>query len=289
MKKLSGIGSFIYGAVMVVAVVADVALLIVCFRKSAGLGLIYLFVGTWLFLTVAHWIGLALASPFVLAGAAVENRKASNRLAAAGSRTSSERSASERIASAAATLDSYCEDGWPWGWGWLQGVVLDSYEGGVTTGETGLALISNDGEEGQRLQFTFPWSTVEPMWFESLESLSVDVRSAHSEVLASSEGVVLSGFLTDPGSGMRGAWSVAIAISREFAPTTWKAPLDAHGVRYEDRTDKLQRSAGDPPGSREVLDGDGAQASRPAAPGWRQADDGTWLPPAGDDDQSDEP
>jgi hypothetical protein len=70
-----GIGKVIYVVVMILGVVADFAILILLFTSGhPGWGILYLLLGTWIFLGIVHWIGLLLAAPFALAASARKAR-----------------------------------------------------------------------------------------------------------------------------------------------------------------------------------------------------------------------
>jgi len=75
-RTLSAVGKFIYGIIMTAAVIGDLVITVWLFKKGhAGWGIAYLFIGWSITLTVAHWIGLLLASPFVVAGALTERSR----------------------------------------------------------------------------------------------------------------------------------------------------------------------------------------------------------------------
>jgi hypothetical protein len=68
-KGLTVVGQVIYGGVMVVGVLADLALLVWLFASGhGGWGVADLLFGSWLIPSIAHLLGLALAAPFAVAG-----------------------------------------------------------------------------------------------------------------------------------------------------------------------------------------------------------------------------
>jgi hypothetical protein len=72
-KVLSGAGKAICALVMIVATLADFLIQIMFFAKGkAGWGITYLVFGWTITLTVAHWIGMLLAAPFLMAGGTLD-------------------------------------------------------------------------------------------------------------------------------------------------------------------------------------------------------------------------
>ena len=70
-RGLSAIGYAIYGAVMLATVVIDLVIQFNLFAGgNIGGGLLYLFLGWTITLTIGHWIGMLLAAPFAIAGGA---------------------------------------------------------------------------------------------------------------------------------------------------------------------------------------------------------------------------
>ena len=68
-EGLTTAGKVVYGIVMTVGAVVDIAVMVLLFaRGNVVLGIIYLVIGFTIVLTVFHWIGMLLAAPFVLAG-----------------------------------------------------------------------------------------------------------------------------------------------------------------------------------------------------------------------------
>jgi hypothetical protein len=85
-RHLTIVGQVIYGLVMVVGTLADVGILVWLFLSHhAGWGILYLVIGFTITLTVFHWIGLALAAPFVAIGET--GRPKADRYVATGQRT----------------------------------------------------------------------------------------------------------------------------------------------------------------------------------------------------------
>ncbi|MHB1615385.1 MAG: hypothetical protein ACYCYA_13930, partial [Actinomycetes bacterium] len=74
-RTLSGFSRFVYGLIVFLGVVGETVLLVVLFVSGRVVaGLIFLFVGGPILLTVVHWVGLLVAAPFALAGGAIERQ-----------------------------------------------------------------------------------------------------------------------------------------------------------------------------------------------------------------------
>jgi hypothetical protein len=67
MKALEGAGKAIYGLVMFIVGVGDLVFQVWLFASGhAGLGIAYFVFGWAITLTIGHWIGMALAAPFLV-------------------------------------------------------------------------------------------------------------------------------------------------------------------------------------------------------------------------------
>jgi hypothetical protein len=68
-QGLTAAGKVVYGIVMTFGAIADIAITILLFASGhVGWGLLYVVIGWTITLTIVHWIGLLLASPFLIAG-----------------------------------------------------------------------------------------------------------------------------------------------------------------------------------------------------------------------------
>lgn len=68
-KGLTVIGQVIYAVVMIATGIIDLVIQVGLFiGGNIGGAFLYLFLGWPITLTIGHWIGMLLASPFVLAG-----------------------------------------------------------------------------------------------------------------------------------------------------------------------------------------------------------------------------
>jgi len=66
-ESLTPTGQAIYGTVMVIASLVDVAVTVWLFASgSVGWGVFYVIVGFTVVLAIGHWIGLVLAAPYVV-------------------------------------------------------------------------------------------------------------------------------------------------------------------------------------------------------------------------------
>jgi len=204
-RTLSGIGRLIYVTVMLIGVLADIGLLVWLFASGKG-GWAggFLIFGSWLVPTVAHLIGMVLASPFIIAGEMGQKKP---------------------------PVDAAKS---PFGIGWIEGVVGRPIDGSFAASPSSLMFTPRDrrGSDGPIRRYN--WDAVNWARLEPREQLASDLEEAHPEALRDRPNEMIVGFLTGA-TGIEGEDCFVVVAQHPYSATDWIASLRSAGVDIKEQ------------------------------------------------------